>query len=409
MSIEPNPLAGRRILLAVTGGIAAYKAADIASTLVQLGAAVDVILSEAARQFIQPMTFSALTRRDVHVDAFAAWTPERAGHVTLAAEADALLVAPATANSLAKLSLGLADDLLGLVVLASSAPLLVAPAMEHGMWHHSATQGHVRQLRERGATIIEPEAGRLASGAMGDGRLATAAAIVGSVRLALGRNGSLAGHKLVISAGGTHEPIDPVRFIGNRSSGRMGFALAQSAMDRGASVTLVSGPTPAAPPYGATVIRIETAAEMLAAVRSEVADASGLIMAAAVSDFRPTTPMEHKYKKEGSNSGLRLELVQNPDILVSIQQPGLVKVGFAAETENLVANARKKLDRKSLSMIVANDAVTTIGSEESTAVILMRSREPEVLPPMTKSALAGLIIDRVALLLAGQRVGSAGS
>lgn len=273
------------------------------------------------------------------------------------------------------------------------------------MWHHPATQGNVHQLRQRGAIIIEPEAGRLASGATGDGRLATTAAIVGSVRLAVGRNGPLAGHRLVISAGGTHEPIDPVRFIGNRSSGRMGFALAQAAIDRGASVTLVTGPTQVAPPYGAAVIRVETAAEMLAAVRSEVADASGLIMAAAVSDFRPAEPMEHKYKKEGPDSRLRLELVQNPDILASIDQPGLVKVGFAAETDDHVANARQKLERKSLSMIVANDAVTTIGSEESTAVILIRDRDPEVLPPMTKAALAGLIIERLAMLLTGERAG----
>lgn len=409
MSDEPNPLAGRRILLAVTGGIAAYKAADVASKLVQLGAVVEVILSEAAREFIQPLTFSALTRRDVHVDTFAAWTPERAGHVTLAAEAEVLLVAPATANSLVKLSLGLADDLLGLVALASAATLVVAPAMEHGMWHHPATQGHVGQLRDRGVTIVEPETGRLASGAMGDGRLAASETIVGAVRVALGRKGPLAGNKLVISAGGTHEPIDPVRFIGNRSSGRMGFALAQAAIDRGASVTLVSGPSQIRPPYGARLVRVETAAEMLAEVQSAVNGANVLIMAAAVSDFRPAAAMAHKYKKEGPESGLTLELVQNPDILATIQQSGLVTVGFAAETEHLVANARQKLERKSLSMIVANDAVATIGSEDSTAMILIRGHEPEVLPPLTKPALAGLILDRVETLLDAQRAGPAAS
>lgn len=407
MSDEPNPLAGRRILLAVTGGIAAYKAADVASKLVQLGAVVEVILSEAAGEFIQPLTFSALTRRDVHVNTFAVWTPERAGHVTLAAEAEVLLVAPATANSLAKMSLGLADDVLGLVALATAAPLVVAPAMEHGMWHHPATHGHIRQLRDRGATIIEPESGRLASGATGDGRLAATDSIVGAVRLALGQRGPLAGQKLVISAGGTHEPIDPVRFIGNRSSGRMGFALAQAALDRGASVTLVTGPTHLPAPYGAKLIRVETASQMLAVVQSEVAGASALIMAAAVSDFRPAAAMTNKYKKEGPDSGLTLELVQNPDILASIQQPGLVKVGFAAETEHLVANAQQKLARKSLDMIIANDAVATIGNEDSTAVILIRDHEPEVLPSLSKLALAGLILDRVAILLDGQLIGPA--
>jgi phosphopantothenoylcysteine decarboxylase/phosphopantothenate--cysteine ligase len=400
-----SPVASRRIVLAVTGGIAAYKAAEITSILVQRGAEVDVILTEGAGEFIQPLTFSALTRRDVHTDAFAAWTNERAGHVTLAAEADLLLVAPATANSLAKLSLGLAGDLLGMVALATAAPLVVAPAMEHGMWHHPATQEHIQRLLDRGAHVVPPERGRLASGAYGDGRLAVTESIVGAVRLVLGRRGPLAGHKIVVSAGGTHEPIDPVRYIGNRSSGQMGFALAQAALDLGASVTLVTGPASAAPPYGAHVFRIETAAEMLDAIRAEVTDASALIMAAAVSDFRPASRFEQKVKKADPVAGLTLELVQNPDILATVDRPGLIKVGFAAETEHHLANAQRKLAGKDLSMIIANDATATIGQAESTAVILTREGDPEALPTMPKTDLAALIMRRVGSLLGDRSTG----
>jgi phosphopantothenoylcysteine decarboxylase/phosphopantothenate--cysteine ligase len=399
MTDQAKPLTSRRVVHAVTGGIAAYKGAEVTSTLVQLGAAVDVILTDGAREFIQPLTFSALTRRDVHVDPFAGWTAERAGHVTLAAEAEALLVAPATANSLAKLSLGLAGDLLGMVALATAAPLIVAPAMEHGMWHHPATQEHLGRLRERGAVVVGPEHGRLASGASGDGRLAGTDAIVGAVRLVLGQRGSLAGQRIVVSAGGTHEPIDPVRYVGNRSSGLMGFALAQAAVDLGASVTLVAGPTHLTPPYGVDLVRIETAAEMLEAIQAAVVDANVLIMAAAVSDFRPSLRFEQKFKKTGPEAGLTVEMVQNPDILATVNQPGLIKVGFAAETERHLENAQQKMERKGLSLIIANDATATIGQAESTAVVLTRGRAPEQLPTMTKSDLARLIMQRVAALV----------
>lgn len=399
-----HPLSSHRIVLAVTGGIAAYKAAELTSRLVQLGARVDVILSEGARQFIQPLTFSALTRRPVHLDPFAAWTPEAAGHVSLAAEAALLLVAPATANSLARLSLGLADDLLGLVALSTLAPIVVAPAMEHGMWHHAATQEHMRRLHDRGVTAVGPDVGRLASGAEGDGRLAPVESIVGAARAALGRTGALAGVNVVVSAGGTHEPIDPVRFIGNRSSGRMGFALAQAAMDQGADVTIVAGPTAAVTPYGASVVPVETAAEMLAAIRSAVENAHVLIMAAAVSDFRPAHHFDQKFKKESPDSGLLLELIQNPDILATIQRPGLVKVGFAAETEHHVANAQRKLKRKSLDLIIANDATATIGSEMIQATVIAGDGETEELPTMCKSELAAAVIARLEpLVRAGER------
>lgn len=408
MTNQRNPLTAKRVVLAVTGGIAAYKAADLTSKLVQLGAEVDVVLTEAAREFIQPLTFSALTRRDAHVDPFAGWTEERAGHITLAAEADVLLVAPATANSLAKLALGLADDLLGMVALATRAPLVIAPAMEHGMWHHPATQENLARLVSRGATVVGPEPGRLASGASGDGRLAPPEAITGAVRLALGRSGPLAGQPVVVSAGGTYEAIDPVRYIGNRSSGQMGYALAQAALDLGATVTLVTGPTHIAPPYGATVVRVESALEMQDAIQTAAASARVLIMAAAVADFRPGTSYAQKYKKSGPDAGLTLDLVQNPDILASIDRPGLVKVGFAAETEQHVANAQEKLERKSLAMIVANDATATIGGADSTAVLLIRNRAPEVLPTMSKPDLAAVILDRITTLLPGANPEPAG-
>ncbi|HET7092091.1 MAG TPA: bifunctional phosphopantothenoylcysteine decarboxylase/phosphopantothenate--cysteine ligase CoaBC, partial [Thermomicrobiales bacterium] len=235
-------IAGANIVLGVTGGIAAYKAADLASRLVQAGATVDVILTAGGAEFVRPLTFSALTRRPVRTDLFAPWLAAEAGHVSLAAAADALVVAPATADVIARLALGLADDYLGAVALAVTAPLVVAPAMEHHMLHHPAVADHLATLERRGATIVPPGHGRLASGAIGDGRLAPIESIVGAIRAALGRNGPLAGRTVVVTAGGTHEPIDPVRFIGNRSSGQMGYAIAEEARDRGASVVLVAGP-----------------------------------------------------------------------------------------------------------------------------------------------------------------------
>src|SRR5579884_62012 len=315
-------LASGRIVLAVTGGIAAYKAADLASKLVQAGARVDVILTAGAREFIQPLTFQAITKRPVHTSVFEGWSEAAFGHVTLAQEADALVVAPATANAIAKLALGLADDMLGTVALATSAPLVVAPAMEHGMFHHPATQAHLATLRERGATIVGPETGRLASGQHGDGRLAPTEAIVGAIRLVLGRGGALAGKRLVVTAGGTQEPLDPVRFLGNRSSGTMGFALAQAALERGAAVTLVTGPTALTPPVGAAV---RTAREMQEAVARAIVDADALLMAAAVADFRPAAPSAGKIKKQPGQETMALTLVRNPDILAGVERSRLVK------------------------------------------------------------------------------------
>ena len=401
-------LIGARIVLGVTGGIAAYKAADLASSLVQAGALVDVVLTAGAQDFVQPLTFNAITRRPVHTDLPAPWTEEAAGHVTLAAVADLLLVAPATANSIARLALGFADDLLGAVALATAAPMLIAPAMEHGMYHHPATQAHLATLLARGAVMVGPESGRLASGALGDGRLAPTAAVVGAARALLGRGGPLTGTHVVVTAGGTHEPIDPVRYVGNRSSGAMGFALAQAAIDHGATVTLIAGPTHLTAPFGAKTVGVETTSQMLAAVEAAVATADALIMAAAVADFRPAEANRTKIKKRPGNAGLDLALVRNPDILASVGRPGLLKIGFAAETENLVINAEAKLRAKGLAMIVANDAVATIGSSTVAAVILRPDRPPESLPEMPKSDLARVIVGRLASLLADAKRGGNG-
>ncbi|MEZ4561754.1 MAG: bifunctional phosphopantothenoylcysteine decarboxylase/phosphopantothenate--cysteine ligase CoaBC [Thermomicrobiales bacterium] len=393
-------LQGKKIVLGVTGGIAAYKAAALASLLVQQSASVDVIMTEAATAFIQPLTFTALTHRPVHTKALADWDHHASGHVTLAAGADLLLVAPATAASLARLALGLADDLLGLVALATTAPLLVAPAMEHHMWHHPATQEHVRVLLARGAVIVPPEPGRLASGASGDGRLASPETIVQAVVSLLQESSTLTGRHIVVTAGGTREPIDPVRYIGNRSSGQMGYAIAQAAVRAGAKVTLISGPVAITPPPGVTYLPVETAREMESAVHSAIPDADALIMAAAVSDYRVADASDHKIKKEAGAHTLDLHLVQNPDILAGIDQPGLVKIGFAAETDDLLDNAACKLASKGLAMLVANDAVATIGAPDSRAWLLFPGGRVDELPRMGKDQVARRIVSELGMLFA---------
>lgn len=396
-------IAGSRIALAVTGGIAAYKAADLCSRLVQSGAEVEVIMTAAAQRFITPLTFNAITRRTVHTDSWAEWTSNAAGHVSLASRIDAMIVAPATADSIARLAQGRADDLVGLVALSTEAPLIVAPAMEHHMWRHPATQANATLLRERGVIFVDPEHGRLASGATGEGRLADPSRIVGALRQVLGAHGVLAGRSIVVTAGGTHEAIDPVRFIGNRSTGQMGYEIAAALADRGASVTLVSGPTALPDPPGVETIRVESAAEMFENVQRATGAADVLVMAAAVADFRPAAPATGKIKKQPGQETLDIHLVRNPDILASIAYPGLLKIGFAAETEDLIANAQRKLRDKGLAMIIANDAVATIGSPDSQATMLRPDAPPHQLPLLPKTELAGLIADEIAVLLAGIR------
>ncbi len=398
-------LSDRRVLLAVSGGIAAYKAADLASKLVQAGVRLDVLLTSGAEQFLRPLTFEALTRRPVHTSLWEPWTAAAAGHVTLAAEIEALIVAPATANVIARLALGLSDDLLGAVNLSTVAPLIIAPAMEHHMFHHPATRAHLTTLRERGATIVGPESGRLASGAVGDGRLAPIETIVGALRTVLGRPapGDPAPPRIVVTAGGTQEPIDPVRSITNRSSGRMGYAVARAALDRGARVTLITAPGEQTPPFGATVVRVTTAAEMFSAVDEATFHADVLVMAAAVADFRPVTVAGAKIKKGSLPAKTSIALEPTIDILTAIDRPGLIKVGFAAETERLVEYAVEKLRSKNLDLIVANDAVETIGSDSSAATLIGRNSEPDVMPAMPKDALAEIIVEWVWALISSRR------
>jgi phosphopantothenoylcysteine decarboxylase/phosphopantothenate--cysteine ligase len=401
--MEPiSLLQSKRILLGVTGSIAAYKAADLASQLTQAGAEVDVILTEAATKFITPLTFQSLTGRTAYSDLWG--SDAHVIHVGLGERADLLVIAPATADVIARLAHGLANDLLTVTALAARCPVLVAPAMDGGMFAHPATQANLKTLAERGVTLLGPAEGRMASGLVGRGRMVEPEEILGHVRLALGRKGPLAGRRIVVTAGGTQEPIDPVRFISNRSSGKQGFAVAQVALDRGAQVTLVAGPTALSAPIGARRVDVTTAAEMAEAVLA-VADADALIMAAAVADFRPAQVADQKIKKAAVPL---VELETTVDILSAVAErreatgKPTVVVGFAAESENLIENAREKVFRKRLSLIVANDisAKDAGFSVDTNRVTLIGSGGGvEPLPLMSKEQVAEVVLERVAGLL----------
>lgn len=392
--------AGATIVLGVTGGIAAYKAADLTSKLVQAGADVHVVMTEGARAFIQPMTFQALTRNEVYTSVFDGWEGDQAGHVTLAGKADAVIVAPATANSIARMAQGRADDMLGAILLATQAPIIVAPAMEHHMWHHPATQANLATLKGWGVQVVDPESGHLASGASGDGRLANVQRLLGAVRAALGKGGPLDGRTVIVTAGGTREAIDPVRYVGNRSSGRMGVAIAEAAVDAGARVVLIAGPTVGELPAGIEVRRVESALEMDAAVRAAVQQGDVLVMAAAVADYRPAEQHQQKLKKDPANDELVIRMTKNADIIAGVSGDDILKIGFAAETESLLDHAAGKLEAKGLDMIVANDAVATIGSDRVAATLLTRQGgEPCVLPEMDKGAFATELIRQIGRLL----------
>jgi phosphopantothenoylcysteine decarboxylase/phosphopantothenate--cysteine ligase len=358
-----DSLSGKQIILGVCGSIAAYKVAQLARDLALAGAVVDVILTEAAERFVGAATFQALTGRPVLTDMWALPEDGVVGHIALGARADAVVVAPATANSIARIAAGLSDDLLTTTLLATRAPVLIAPAMNPLMYEHQATQTNLAVLRSRGYTVLEPGEGRMAEHVSGKGRLPEPHTLEGEVRAMIGRaQGPLRGRRVVVSAGGTREPIDPVRYVGNRSSGQMGYALAAQARDMGAAVTLVSGPTALTPPAAVTTVQVESARQMQEALQAAAADADILIMNAAVADFRPESTVDHKIKKRPGQSGMTLEMVTNPDIIAGFAERGdLFKVGFAAETDDLLANAQSKLERKGLDMIVANDAVASIG------------------------------------------------
>ena len=390
----------RNVVLGVTGSIAAYKAADLASRLTQAGFSVHTVMTENATKLVGPATFRALTGRPVATEMFDLTNPFSIEHVSLADLADVFVVAPATANVIAKLAHGIADDLLTCTALATRAPLLVAPAMHTAMWENPATQANVETLRTRGVRFVGPAVGRLASGGHGAGRMASVDDIADEIGAILGRNGDLAGRRILVTAGGTREAIDPVRFLGNPSSGKMGYAVAAAARDRGAAVTLVSGPTSLRRPAGVRVIDVVSADEMLEAVRSALPGQDVLVMAAAVADFAPKTTLSHKAKK--GDAALKLDLRRTADILETVRAiPVKVKVGFAAETENLVENARDKLERKDLDFVVANDVGGTdcpFGSDENQA-ILVNADDATSTPRLSKRALADLVLDRVVTLL----------
>lgn len=403
-----NPLQGKRIVLGVSGSIAAYKAADLASKLTQAGALVDVVLSEGAERFVTPLSFASLTGRKAHASL---WEGDaHVLHVGLGEGADLLVIAPCTANTLAKLATGQADNLLTLTALAARCPVLVAPAMDGGMFEHPATQANLETLRQRGVQILGPVQGRMASGLVGLGRMLEPGEILGHLRLALSRGGPLAGKHVVVSAGGTQEPLDPVRYLSNRSSGKQGFALAQAALDLGARVSLVVGATAAAlpTPTGAERTNVETAAQMAEAVLELSRTADVLIMAAAVADFRPRQVQAHKIKKERGTPP-QLDLEPTPDILLAVAEqrrqvgrPAVV-VGFAAESEKLLENAQDKLERKNLSMIVANDISAPdagFAVDTNRVLLLLPGGVVEPLPLMTKSEVAEAVLAWVVRLLA---------
>ena len=402
-TIHDSPLAGRRIVLGVTGSISAYKAADLASKLRQAGAIVEVIMTRAATQFVTPLTFQSLTGLPVVVDMFTAFEPE--AHVEVGRRADALVIAPATADCIANLAHGQTPDMVTLTALATTAPVLVAPAMDSQMWEHAATQANVETLRARGVEFIGPMAGRLASGRVGAGRLAEPQQVVGALRALLGRrSGDLAGRRIVVSAGPTQEPIDPVRYVGNRSTGKMGFALAEAARDRGARVTLVSGPIALETPFGVDRVDVRTVAEMLSALQQATADSDAVIMAAAPADFRPSSPSDHKLKKTEGAEEMHLHLAKNPDILATLPGGG-IRVGFAAETRNLADYAKAKLATKRLHFIVANDVSAPgsgFGTETNQVTIFHDDGRVEELPRLSKYAVAHAILDRVAARLSPQ-------
>ena len=396
-----GPLAGKHVVLGVTGSIACYKAVDLASKLVQAGALVDVIMSYGATQFVTPLAFRSITHREVVTDTYDAASEFANEHVALARRADIVVIAPATVNCIAKLAVGLADDPLTTTVIATTAPLLVAPAMDAAMYDHPATQENLAKLRRRDVAIAGPAPGRLASGLMGMGRLVEPVELLGYISATLGRDGDLAGRAIVVSAGGTQEPIDPVRVITNNSSGKMGYALAEAARDRGARVALVTAPTGLPNPPLVDVKPVRTAEEMALAVRREVAKADALIMAAAVADYRPATAAEQKIKK--TDEELTIELAKTTDILDTVRGD-FIRVGFAAESENLVANARDKVQRKALDLIVANDITDTdsgFGSDTNRVTLIDRQLQVEELPLLSKYEVSNRILDRVRDLLAG--------
>ncbi|MEY4705740.1 MAG: fused 4-phosphopantothenoylcysteine decarboxylase [Nitrospirota bacterium] len=399
-SIGPT-LIGKRIVLGVTGSIAAYKAVSLLRTLLRESATVQVVMTQAATKFVTPLTFEVLSGYPVSMDTFEAHQEMK--HLSLPEQADAIVIAPATANCLAKSALGLGDDLLSTMLLTAQCPLILAPAMDGGMWTHPSVTEHVRTLRARGTMVVDPEDGPLASGRIGQGRLAEESRILAALHAALAPQCDWHGHRVLVSAGPTQEPIDPVRFISNRSSGKMGYAIAEAAQARGAQVVLVSGPTALPTPKGVEVVPVETAEDMQKALSTRLAWSTVVIMAAAVADFRPKHPAPQKIKKQGRTEQT-LDLEPTSDILTSLsaQRTTQLIIGFAAETTNLIAHAKDKLVAKGLDLIVANDVTTEgagFGSDQNAALLIDKQGVMTELPLMPKRALADAILNRAHVLL----------
>lgn len=400
--METSPLDGKHVVLGVTGSIAVYKAVDLASKLAQAGAVVETVLTADAIRFVAPLSFQSVTGQPAYSDADLWGAEAHVLHVGLARRADLLAIAPLTAQTLAKLAHGLADNLLSLTALATAAPLLVAPAMDAGMFAHPATQANLRLLQERGAIVVGPEEGHLASGLVARGRMTEPKDLLGHIRYHLSRGGPLQGRKVIVTAGGTQEPLDPVRMLTNRSSGKQGVALAQAALDAGADVVLIAAPLTVPIPIGVEHLPVGTAADMAEAVLAACQQADALIMAAAVADFRPAQAAQQKLKKAEGPPTLALE--RTPDILAAVAgqrretgQPRVV-VGFAAETENLLQNAQAKLQAKALDLIVANDvggSDSGFGVDTNRVTLIDAAGKTDVLPLLSKTEVSQRVIERV--------------
>lgn len=399
-------LEDKRIILAVTGSIAVYKAVDLASKLTQAGALVDVIMTESAQKFVSPLTFQAVTGRTVYTDMWktdnSGGLPTHIAHVGLGENADLMVVAPITANTIAKLAHGFSDDLLSVTAIAVRCPILIAPAMDGGMYEHPATQENLEILSLRGVFRVDPEVGRFASGLVGRGRFPDTQTLIGHIRYTLGIAGDLSGHKIVVTAGGTREALDPVRYITNRSSGKQGYAIAQAGIDAGAEVTLISAAQHLPDPIGVTVVRVDSAESMRDAVLDYTSDATALVMAAAVADYKPADVSQQKIKK--SDNDLSLPLARTPDILMAVKAQRedtgypLIAVGFAAESQNLLENAAGKLQRKGLDLLVANDITADdAGFEVDTnrVVVLDNDGGTQPLDLTSKATIGAYIIDRI--------------
>ncbi|HEX4462790.1 MAG TPA: bifunctional phosphopantothenoylcysteine decarboxylase/phosphopantothenate--cysteine ligase CoaBC [Polyangia bacterium] len=398
MGMELN---GRRIVVGVAGGIAAYKAAELVRALVKLGAQVRVVMTRAAQEFITPLTLQSLSQQPVATDTFDLSQEQTIGHIQVADWAELLVIAPATADIIARLAHGLANDLLSTVALACRAPLLLAPAMNVNMWQHPATQANLRLLVERGVSTCGPDAGELACGWVGQGRMIEAADIAAACVQALGKR-DWRGRRVLVTAGPTFEPIDPVRFVGNRSTGKMGFAVARQAARRGAQVTLVAGPVALTTPPGVTRVDVETALEMRDATLAHADGNALIVMTAAVADYRPAEVAPHKLKKDALGDAPSVALTRNPDILAELAGRAPVVVGFAAETEDVERHALAKLRAKRCDLIVANDvseAGSGFGTDTNRVLIVGRDGAVEPLPQLTKDEVADRILDRAARLL----------